>query len=386
MATAKSESSPCNGLASASQPGKKRMVNTSTLPFFRFLAACIVVFFHFGQKIEWYPKVPDVFKAGSLMVTFFFVLSGFLLYLGYSQKSFSLRQYILKRTVKILPLYYLAFVISVGVLTVYSTLPASEFFRNLFCLQSWQPYPLTVNFTSWFVSVLMFCYAVFPLILFFLKKNKPKGWVVLFASMLLWAVTQWFNAKILNAGVYIGNFHWTDTLLYYFPLFHFCTFFMGICGAYCFVTWDWQSRSGGTFSALITCVLLLTVAMMVQFQPEIDNLAGYSLPFSVSFYAPLMLLLLWHLMLTQNPLLKILAWPKFKIMGEISYALFILQAPLDKLDTYVFSPHYVMGPVTHFILFFTVLLFVSFLAAWAEKAVAKRVARRLTMTNGFGRI
>ena len=30
------------------------MVNTSTLPFFRFLAAGIVVFFHFGQKIEWY--------------------------------------------------------------------------------------------------------------------------------------------------------------------------------------------------------------------------------------------------------------------------------------------------------------------------------------------
>jgi len=363
------------------------MVNTSTLPFFRFLAAGIVVFFHFGQKIEWYSQVPDVFKAGSLMVTFFFVLSGFLLYLGYSQKSFSLRQYILKRVVKILPLYYLAFVISVGVLCSYSTLTASEFFRNLFCLQSWQPYPLTVNFTSWFVSVLMFFYAVFPLLLFFLKKIRPKGWVVLLAALVLWSMTQWFTVKILNSGVSIGNFYWSDTLLYYFPPFHFCSFLLGVCGAYCLVAWDLQVRRGGILSVLTTCVLLTVVAMMVQFQPALNKLAGSRLPFSVSFYAPLMLLLLWHLTLSQNPLLEILAWPKLNILGDVSYALFILQAPLDKVDTYMLSLHYVMGPVTHFMLLSTVLLLVSFLAGWAEKVVTRRFTRRLTMTNRiFGRI
>ncbi|KAF0188568.1 MAG: hypothetical protein FD168_1681 [Desulfobulbaceae bacterium] len=362
------------------------MINTSTLPFFRFLAASVVVFFHFGQKIDWYPQVPDVFKAGSLMVTFFFVLSGFLLYLGYSQKSFTVRQYILKRVVKILPLYYLAFVISVGILFSFSTLTGYDFFKNLLCVQSWRPYPLTVNFTSWFVSVLLFFYAVFPLLLFYLKRIRPKGWVVLLAGLMLWSVTQWFTVKILNSGVSIGNFYWSDTLLYYFPPFHFCSFLLGVCGAYCLVAWDLQVRKGGLFSALTTCVLLTVVAMMVQLQPALNKLAGYSLPFSVSFYAPLILLLLWHLTLSRNPLLEILAWPKFNILGEVSYAIFILQAPLDKLDTYVLSPHYVMGPVTHFMLFFTVLLCVSFLAAWAEKALAKRLAGRLSMTNRFGRI
>ncbi len=359
-------------------------MNTATLPFFRFLAACIVVFFHFGKEIEWYPQVPDVFKAGSLMVTFFFVLSGFLLYLGYSQKPFSWRQYIWKRLVKILPLYYLAFVISVGILFFFSTLSWYDFFRNLFCVQSWQPYPLTVNFTSWFVSALLFFYVIFPLILFFLKKIRPKGWLVLLAGMLLWAGTQWFAVKILNSGVSIGKFYWSATLLYYFPPFHLCSFLIGVCGAYCLMTWDLQVRNGGIFSVMTTCVLLSGVAMMVQLQPQMNKLVGLSLPFSVSFYAPLMLLLVWHLTLSRNSLLQLLAWPKFTILGGVSYALFILQGPLDKLDTYVLTPRHEMGSVTKFMVFFAVLLCVSFLAVWAEKAVAKRLARRLSRSSGSG--
>lgn len=353
-------------------------MNTATLPFFRFLAACIVVFFHFGQKIEWYPQVPAVFKAGSLMVTFFFVLSGFVLFLGYFQKKFSWRQYLMKRAVKILPFYYLAFLVSVAVLALFGKLTASDFFLNLFCLHAWVPYPLTVNFTSWFVSALMFCYCVFPPILFFLQRVRPDGRVMVLAGLLLWAVTQWLVIRIMNSAGYADHPYWSYNLIYYFPPFHLCSFFMGICGAYCLVTWDVKARGGGLHSAWVTIFLVGAVAMMVQGEPLLERLAGYRLPFAVSLYAPVMLLLLLHLLLSFNPLLKILSSPKFLLWGEMSYALFILQGPVDKLDIYFLSSYYDVGPGTHFVLFFIVLLLISFLAVMAEKSVGKRVRWRVT--------
>jgi peptidoglycan/LPS O-acetylase OafA/YrhL len=351
-------------------------INTAPLPFFRFFAACIVVFFHFAQDVSLYPQVPEVFKAGSLMVTFFFVLSGFVLFFGYHHKPFSFRQYLTKRAVKILPLYYLAFLVSAGVLAYAGKLAASDFFLNLFCLHSWVPYPLTVNFTSWFVSALIFCYCIFPLILFFLRRLRPDGGVMLLVGVLFWAATQWFVMQIMNSDTYGGDYYWSYNLIYYFPPFHLCSFFMGICGAYFLVTRNMKIGRGGIHSALVTLFLLGAVAMLVQFEPALEKLVDYRLPFGVSFYAPVMLLLLLHVMLSQNPFLKILSWPKFILWGEASYAVYILQGPLDKLDNYFISSYYKVAPGTHLVLFSLFLLFCSFLAIMAEKAVEQRLTRQ----------
>jgi len=150
---------------------KTTAINTSVFPILRFFAASIVVFFHFGQKIEYYQQVPVIFKAGPQMVTFFFVLSGFVLFLGYQGRELVFRQYFLKRAIKILPLYFLAFLMSVVFRTLSGHLSFAEFLLNLLCLQSWFPHPLSLNFTSWFVSDLLFFYCVFPPILFVLKKQ-----------------------------------------------------------------------------------------------------------------------------------------------------------------------------------------------------------------------
>jgi peptidoglycan/LPS O-acetylase OafA/YrhL len=381
MARSQPELEPGNGPGDAVPPpedGEK--INTAALPFFRFFAACIVVFFHFAQDITWYPQVPEVFKAGSLMVTFFFVLSGFSLFLGYYRKSFGFGHYLMKRALKILPLYYLAFLISAGTLAFFGKMSLADFFLNLFCLQAWLPYPLTVNFTSWFVSALLFCYCLFPPVLSFLRRVKPAGWIALFVSVLLWAATQWLLIRIMNSDTYDGRHFWSYHLIYYFPPFHFCSFFMGVCGAYCLVTWDMKTCGGGIHSALITLLLLAVVAILVQYEPAVEALAGFRLPFGVSLYAPVMLLLLFHLTLSRNRLLEILAWPKLIVWGEASYALFILQGPLDKVDNYFVSSYYDMGPGIHLILFSLFLLLLSFLAIKADKTVRKWINRESAKT------
>lgn len=350
-------------------------INTAALPFFRFVAACIVIFFHFGQKIEFYPQVPAVFKSGSLMVTFFFVLSGFVLVLGYHQRPLNWRQYWTKRAIKILPLYLLALLLSAGFSALAGHLTAADFILNLFCLQSWFPGPLAINFASWFVSVLLFCYCLFPPILFFLQQKRPDGRLMLAVSLLLWVITQLILIRLLNSDFYTGYPSWSHDLIYYFPLSHFCSFFIGICGAYYLQTCSYQAKQGSMWSLLTTLALFGAVALLVQLQPQLVQLLGLKLPFAASFYAPVMLLVLWHLTCSSNPLLHILSWPKFALWGEMSYGLFILQAPMDTLYKYLI-PDLSMEPGIYFMLLFILLAATVFLLIVVEKAVAGRI--RLT--------
>ncbi|MBT3880231.1 MAG: hypothetical protein HON76_21990 [Candidatus Scalindua sp.] len=54
------------------------------LTFFRFIAAVIVVIFHFGRDATGFS---GVLIAGPQMVTFFLVLSGFVMTLSYLNKK-----------------------------------------------------------------------------------------------------------------------------------------------------------------------------------------------------------------------------------------------------------------------------------------------------------
>jgi peptidoglycan/LPS O-acetylase OafA/YrhL len=349
-------------------------INTSALPIFRFFAACVVCFFHFGQKTEYYQRVPAIFKAGPEMVTFFFVLSGFILFFGYQHRELvSLRQYFMKRAIRILPLYYVAFLLAAVLRVVAGKFSFSEFFINLFCLQSWFVSPISFNFTSWFVSDLLFFYCLFPFILSFLKKRKPDPAHMIAASLLLWAVTQGILTKLLNSDFYVGYPSYSHDLLFYFPLSHFCSFFMGICGAYCIRKYDLRTRRGEVVSFLITFFLLCSVAVLIQFLPVFTRKMGFELPFYSSLYAPVFLAVILNITLSRNPLLRILSWPRFVFLGSLSYALYIIQAPMDELYQYIIPGIFIVPPGLKFLIFFILLLSVSALLISLEKSIIRRI-------------
>ena len=351
-------------------------INTSALPIFRFFAACVVGLFHFGQKTDFYPHVPEIFKAGPEMVTFFFVLSGFLLYFGYQHRELvSFRQYFTKRAIRILPLYYVAFLMSTVLWAIAGKLFFSEFIINLFCLQSWFVCPISYNFTSWFVSDLLFFYCLFPFILSFLKKNKPASAHLMAASLLLWLVTQGILIKLLNSPFYRGYPSYSNDLLFYFPPPHFCSFFMGICGAYCVRAYDLRERRGEFMSLLTTVLLLGGVAVMIQVLPKFTRSLGFMLPFYSSFYAPVFLAVILNITLSRNLLLRILSWSRFVFWGEVSYALYIIQAPMDELYKYLIPGIFKAQAEVKFFLFFVLLVSVSAMLTSWEKSVVRRFVR-----------
>ena len=125
----------------------------------------------------------SVLQAGGVIgVTFFFILSGFLLAYGYKKRlmtrEISTSDFYKARAVKLYPLHILCFaaVFLLGIRNfVTADLPKAVL--NLFLLQSWVPSPdyyMSYNAVSWFLSDELFFYLMFPFVLPVLLNGSGK--------------------------------------------------------------------------------------------------------------------------------------------------------------------------------------------------------------------
>ena len=119
-----------------------------SLTFFRFIAASIVVIFHYGRGTALADLAPGFLTAGPEMVSFFFVLSGFVLMIAYWNRELDTKKFLRARLARIVPIYYLALI---AVLFLESAdFEMRAVLLNVSFLQSWfPPYPLTINIPAW---------------------------------------------------------------------------------------------------------------------------------------------------------------------------------------------------------------------------------------------
>ena len=74
-----------------------------SLTFLRFVAAFIVVVFHFGRSTGLAQIARPAIISGPQMVTFFFVLSGFVLMVAYYPRNVTSATFYLARFARIAP-------------------------------------------------------------------------------------------------------------------------------------------------------------------------------------------------------------------------------------------------------------------------------------------
>ena len=128
----------------------------------RAVAALMVVIHHFGGSVFPFNKLPAIFRNGNIAVSYFFVLSGFVLFISYYRQQPAYGNYIKRRIGRIVPVYLLALLLSISLAFGFDhyTLSGESVKQVVFStllLQAFIPsYPLTLNGPGWTISVEMF--------------------------------------------------------------------------------------------------------------------------------------------------------------------------------------------------------------------------------------
>ncbi|PWJ40935.1 acyltransferase family protein [Sediminitomix flava] len=346
-----------------------------SLTFLRFLAAFIVVIFHLGKGTWFTSTFGRIATSGPQMVSFFFVLSGFVMVLSQFRKpNFSIKEYYFNRFIRIYPLYLFGIIIIYPFKSIASD--GYALLLNLFTLQSWfPPYPLSFNGPSWSISVEAFFYMLFPFILYYIKNAKPRVIYVFMFSLFIWGVTQLIHINLLNKPFYNGPNGVPHQLIYYLPISHLGSFLLGITAAYLFLrleAWKTVIKPSNPIYTVLALVLMYSVLLL---EPKIVSVIGYRLPFGGSFHSLIFSFCIFVIAASDNIMTKVLSNRVFVFLGEISFAIYLLHSPLYKIYKEYFQSYIItkgFSKTGELLIFLTAMIFISSIVyVFYEKPISR---------------
>lgn len=299
----------------------------------RFLAAFAVVIFHYAPRVDVYTRlnnfVRNLINQGPCAVSFFFILSGFLLgyrHLAGSSHKEKASDFYWSRFVRLYPVYLLAFLLFLPVAAQRYLLNPSPgatgkhtflFSAVLSCLmlQSWTPLAQAWNGPSWSLSVEAFLYFIFPFVALRVSKISRLRAGVLFSAS--WLVPS--GLAIAYVAHKIPDRTWqlyiTNNPLLWTPLF-----LMGICASRMISAWkNLPERRAHVISALGCLAMALICLSWAHRWNDVFVTGGI---------APLLAALILFCTRPSCWIARTLGTRALNKLGEASYAIYILQAPL----------------------------------------------------------
>ncbi|MGH8475574.1 MAG: acyltransferase family protein [Methylococcales bacterium] len=332
------------------QPTKsKAYQRLDQLTSLRFFAAMMIVLHH-SQHHLGIQGVPFNLGQG---VSFFFVLSGFILtyVYPYFDSWQSIRQFLRARIARIWPAYIFAFLFAFWLVPF--DWRTDTGLANILMLQAWLPmskYYFSYNAASWSVSTEFFFYLAFPFLIF--KWNRT--WLIkiglsILILIVLFCVSNEFDLPFYGDPAIESNGMWVTQhgLLFINPASRILEFIAGMVVA---TLLNERRRQFGfyrattlEFSSIIVCALsiyfgsyFVGVAAVSVLGPAAGQWAIHS--GSVFAFA----LLIWVIAKGGGVISRVLNLPVFVFLGEISYSLYLLhqtvltvidRSPLPKLYT-----------------------------------------------------
>ncbi len=302
----------------------------------RFFAAFHILLFHswamkgLARTPGWFQKYSSV---GYVAVSFFFILSGFVLVYTYAGRPLDVRRFWRARLARLYPVYLLSLGLTApfffyGVLKM--NIPYLWYFQGhlvstsvlvLIMLQAWVPMAaLGWNGPAWAVSVEIFFYMLFPRLLRRLVWISNRGlfsialagWMLALVAAFVYV---WLQPDHAEANSSTDFLFWLSALKF-FPLVRLPEFIVGLACGYWFLRGGHNPKLatplvlGGTGVALVTTAFSHLIPYPVMH-------TGLYVPAFAAIICGLAFRPGWA---------SFLEWRWLLLLGESSYCLYLLHA------------------------------------------------------------
>ena len=346
------------------------------LTFTRFLASISIVILHFGL-LNWPMHTKYISRFGGDLIngiTYFFVLSGFILVVSHAKNGelpdqIDRKSFWKRRFARVYPVYLLSILLFFALRFEYHPDISLEwqtkpYFYSVFLLQSWNyKMALDINFPAWSLSVEAFFYLIFPWVYCNIKRLKN-------TSILVLGIVSWYST-ILSIDSLMAE-KAPKYFVNYFPLLHLSTFLIGVCAGILFArNQSWLIRFRRKIYVLVVLLGIYYLWGMYRDTPPHENFRqnGYMALYFAFFIIAISLI--------QGKVKNILAWKPFQFLGEISYSIYIFQ-----FIVLVICQEYIPGMIgkTNFEIFWPYVLillgFSTIVYLFFEKPVRRLLTKR----------
>lgn len=324
----------------------------------RALACLMVIFHHIFQRLStpdlplWAQQVQKFFITGSSGVSFFFVLSGYLLSFPFWNSYLEggdfpgLKQYAVRRAARIMPGYYTALIIATILGIIY--LPVNEhiflkFFTALTFTSGFHYYtliPALIDSPLWSISFEVFCYVLLPVFMgalfFFTGKERSFLKAIIFwsaAELCVIAASSLAHLFFTPDNLYRGwEYGLAGGLKFWFPNYNpvgfFTQFALGVLASGITIRLSKPSslkdriyKKGGFDIAAM--VFLVSIVLLLW---GVRNEREFAVGFQQPYYFPFLTVLIAGLLVTLAQSRFMGAWldnPFFSFTAKISFGLYI---------------------------------------------------------------
>lgn len=357
---------------------RARSLPLAQLTSLRFFAALFVVLYHSKDLAGSFGPLGDrILGFGFSAVSFFFILSGFILTFIYSEEStpFSSRLFWIKRLARIYPLFFVGLLLDAPRVFTYffaeNPAPAAlakislALGANLLMVQAWIPrLASTWNTPGWSLSVEVFFYALFP----FLFKGFCQ--MTLARTRFVLSLCFAFSLILISPFVFLAEQNPLSPSLLIFakmnPILHLPEFIFGMALARWALLSKERGRSGnlekwGFFPALSTWILFMILG------PDVPHLLVHN-----GLFTPLFGILILSAASGKAFAARFLHHPFWIFWGSASYAVYILHQPIKTFVLSLLETLHMTASPLALTIYLGVLLTASALAYWGLEEPVRR--------------
>jgi peptidoglycan/LPS O-acetylase OafA/YrhL len=339
-----------------------KMLNALTS--FRFIAALMVFIYHAG--------IGNSYQTGYIGVSFFFILSGFIMTYTYRDKlskqdPYHVKKYFIARLAKIYPVHVLTFFLAVPYyffipLKHETILYVFQAITNLLLIHSFIPFGnISFNGVSWSLSDELFFYLLFPYILFAtltkLTKIRDKFIIIL----LIWII-------FALAFIALPENNFSIWLTYYFPGVRIFEFFVGIILGIIFLeTKVYLSKFSNFIFSLTEITSILLLSIIVYSATSFSQNIRFSL-----IFIPFLGLIIFVFAFQKGIFSKIMSKNIFIYLGEISFSFYMLHNLVLSYIYFLWRPN--LGSTMTILFCLTITLILSILLFnFYEEPIRKKI-------------